>query len=897
MYLNQYLFLFVSCFIRKEFLGNGDRKSNPGCRPTNKTKNKRKTSEDEHADLLATENLLKTTQVRHSFYDLHINEFYDHPIIINFILFIETERSKLDPLPEEKSTTPSDTYRRVYPDWKPSTTLEKADVVGTIEAIEDAAATPRNPRDKSAWRKSNLNSAEDTAESYSRRVMRQRSREGTTSPLHSIIEEDRRKSVIQQLGDRPASDRLHIYIRRPSDSPESVSSELKSPINIAAMSTVTTTAPLLDTNTVTSDHHSIYIRPSSDHTPSTIVDKAPVDTTNTVDSTPPRRLRRLTSIDDLTNNKIEIDSDNIETPPSQRRQMPAANTSVTDSSTKSVSSPCRKLQTPRPLHKKTIDGSSSRVDQAAVDTATKSTIEAAEKLGDGQFDRHSSARRTRRYKRPTDHSNSGAEDRTPDASATETSPVNAEPDLLDLDSIELPKIEDKDARLKRWQERLKSLDKDDPKHSAAIKVMTRVGKVGRNLSSINQEDVREAIRNLKSPTETPERVWSPPREIIRDKNVPTKASQHELNDEGFEETQSLVSDTPSHGKDSTSSCNEQSEATTTTTGTTGKKASSSNASTVSTIRIRPLRLTSSDSAATTSSETSRKKTVAGSTTTITVKQPYVQSLLERNRASLERSRSLRIPSTLPSVALRTGVLPKRTNSLRHSNGQTATSNSVGPLRSRTTGSVDAVERSGSRTSLRSSRSSLNSAASTNTVRNVGQKSSATSPRSTTTMTLEKSIYKKPLTLSSPATSTTPVSSPIRSRMPASRSSSSGSSIGPTVRRSPAATAVSPSKTNIISSTSFKENQSANTTPVRYAGRSMRLSPSAPSTNNNNNNQYQSGNNNGSSNSISSAAAKITARLSTPPATINSSSGKIQSVSNFMRPTAASSTKFSGAKGK
>lgn len=800
----------------------------------------------------------------------------------------------MDPLPEEKSTTPSDTYRRVYPDWKPSTTLEKADVVGTIEAIEDAAATPRNPRDKSAWRKSNLNSAEDTAESYSRRVMRQRSREGTTSPLHSIIEEDRRKSVIQQLGERPASDRLHIYIRRPSDSPESVSSEVKSPINIAAMSTVTTTAPMLDTNAITSDHHSIYIRPSSDHNPSTMVDNSPVDTVNTVDTTPPRRLRRLTSIDDLTNNKIEIDSDNIETPPSQRRQIPSVNTSVTDSATKSVSSPCRKLQTPRPLHKKTIDSNSLRVEQAAVDTTIPSTVEAAEKLGDGQFDRHSSARRTRRYKRPTDHSNSGAEDRTPDASATETSPVKVDQDLLDLDNIELPKIEDKDARLKRWQERLKSLDKDDPKHIAAVKVMTRVGKVGRNLSSINQEDVREAIRNLKSPTETPERVWSPPREIIRDKNVPTKASQHELNDEGFEETQSLVSDTPSHGKESTSSCNEQSEATTTTTGTTGKKASSSNASTVSTIRIRPLRLTSSDSAATTSSETSRKKTVAGSST-VTVKQPYVQSLLERNRASLERSRSLRIPSTLPGMTLRTSVLPKRTNSLRLSNGQTATSSSVGPLRSRTTGSVEAVERSGSRTSLRSSRSSLNSAVSTNTVRNAGQKSSATSPRSTTTMTLEKSIYKKPLTLSSPATSTTPVSSPIRSRMPASRSSSSGSSIGPTVRRSPATTALSPSKTNIISSTSFKENQSVNTTPVRYAGRSTRLSPTVPSTNNNNN-HYHSGNNNGSSNSISSAAAKITARLSTPPATINSS-GKIQSVSNFMRPTAASATKFSGAKGK
>lgn len=67
--------------------------------------------------------------------------------------FSESEKgSKLDTLPEEKlhhlpsqiqpptvvptiQTTSSEPYRRVYPEWKPSTTLEKTDVVGTIETL------------------------------------------------------------------------------------------------------------------------------------------------------------------------------------------------------------------------------------------------------------------------------------------------------------------------------------------------------------------------------------------------------------------------------------------------------------------------------------------------------------------------------------------------------------------------------------------------------------------------------------------------------------------------------------------------------------------------------------------------------------------------------------------
>lgn len=67
-------------------------------------------------------------------------------------LITESEKgSKLDPLPEEKSnnsptraqpaptSVPAEPYRRVYPEWKPSSTLDKTDVVGTMEALAGMA--------------------------------------------------------------------------------------------------------------------------------------------------------------------------------------------------------------------------------------------------------------------------------------------------------------------------------------------------------------------------------------------------------------------------------------------------------------------------------------------------------------------------------------------------------------------------------------------------------------------------------------------------------------------------------------------------------------------------------------------------------------------------------------
>jgi hypothetical protein len=80
-------------------------------------------------------------------------EAFTQTFVLIFRHFTESEKgSKLDTLPEEKShhspsqiqsptaiptiqTSSAEPYRRVYPEWKPSSTLEKTDVVGTIETL------------------------------------------------------------------------------------------------------------------------------------------------------------------------------------------------------------------------------------------------------------------------------------------------------------------------------------------------------------------------------------------------------------------------------------------------------------------------------------------------------------------------------------------------------------------------------------------------------------------------------------------------------------------------------------------------------------------------------------------------------------------------------------------
>lgn len=604
------------------------------------------------------------------------------------------------------------------------------------------------------WRKSNLNTSDDQ-ESEARNYRRQRSRE-----LHSIVEEDKRKNIIQQLGDRAATDKLSIYIRKPS---EQVRDEALKPLARSSSSENRQSIFIKQDHSPThpAEKHCIYIK-EGNNSPSII---SSIQSTSERDSVaePSHRVYENAS------NKVEIDSDNVETPPSSRR----------------ILSNCKRLEAPRPLHPETLELA-----------AQKNLINPIEQeiLGDGQFDRFSSARRTRRFKRPTDYS-SGTEDK----SASMTSPDSPRENSSKSGSKQLSDcsfVSEKGDKLKQWQQKLKTLDAELEKESKKAntnedEIKNRVGKVGRSVSRISQEDVREAIRGLKSSSN--DAKWAG-KEFARDSCRRAKNPAHELNDEGFEETQSLVSDTNSHGKESTSSCADV---------TDSKK---------------PKRLLSTESVETSTSETSKKPSSSSKSATL-------QSLIVKNQQSLEKSRSLRGAPPSKLAQLNT----KRATSMRKTDSQSSV------------GRRD-VERSSSRTSLRSSRSSINSVVSTNTVKRVPLKPEPSNSS------------KKPFTSHSSSSNT----NKIVSRQPASRSSSSGSSIGP--KRN---TAI---KSSV--STSFKENQTSNTNNLSSKSVKPLGSRSSATTNN-------------ISAVNSNARTATTSRTSARPG------------SSFMRPTAASATKVKG----
>ncbi|XP_047994853.1 LOW QUALITY PROTEIN: inverted formin-2-like [Leguminivora glycinivorella] len=365
---------------------------------------------------------------------------------------------------------------------------------------------------------------------------------------------------------------------------------------------------------------------------------------------------RITSHKDV-KDRVEIDSDNIETPPVQRKMF----------NPPPEREPCRKFQ---PSLAKNNDKTVEMRDLCQ------------EILGDGQFDRFSAARRTRRYKRNTDSSSPEDEKKpeSPTELVAETQVIR--PSKLDIQAsyaVETPEIakpvetnkDDKENRLKRWQDRLKNQSTEKP---APTKETKHPYSRMRRQTSINQEDVQKAIRELKSPTETPTGVWSRsayrksmtakndkiPAERTTSPRIPKVKSEHELNDEGFEETQSLNSESASQG--ASSGCNVECDS--------------------------PVPLKS--------------------------KSPIAPKKIT--------TKELRTPP-------RTPIDPKRTVQKRQSS-----------LR---------VERSTSRASLRSSRSSLNSSASVATVK-----------RAPAPVKPAPKVVPKPVV-----------------RMPASRSSSSGSSVG------------------------------------------------------------------------------------------------------------------------
>lgn len=384
-----------------------------------------------------------------------------------------------------------------------------------------------------------------------------------------------------------------------------------------------------------SDHR---ISTSVDNTQNIYVsspDSGPHSITSTFRRSPSRR------------DKAEIDSDNIETPPVTRKSM--ADT-VKDND---------HLDSTKPL----FDNE-------------------GEPLGNGQFDRFSSARKTRRYKRPM-LSNAGSDDQsaavTPEPSEKNTTKIYIEPKspTVVLEQKHLtPTNEDKESRLKRWQERLKSLDQ----HTGLMESPTPTNSTSRSSSrksivnaAVNSEEVKDAVHYLQ-------------RQSSKSNN---KVINVELNDEGFEESQSLVSDTPSQGKDNNSGTE-----TTDVAGSSGGPVK---------------RMNSSESAVTsTSSESKSKPTVKGRS-------------LTPSRHLTTRTQSLRSASATRSsagTACPRPNLPIRQNSLRKNDSDSGLASQAKRI---------PVQKSNSRNSLLSSRSSLNSAVSTNTVKKAPTTSGISKP--------------------------------------------------------------------------------------------------------------------------------------------------------------------------
>lgn len=508
----------------------------------------------------------------------------------------------------------------------------------------------------------------------------------------------------------------------------------------------------------------------------------------------------------------EIDADNIETPPVTRRVIATPTSTVVTVSL---------TDKPKPEEKSTA--------------GTAATTAAAEQDAPGHFDRHASTRRTRRFKRPTDYSSGNEELVTPSQEIKQSASAS-----------EL-------RRQQKQEEQQKQQQQQQPEKARNI---TKLEKVGRHISSINQEDVREAIRNLKSPTGTPERPWSPPRDLTPSK-LKLTVSGHELNDEGFEETQSLVSDTPSHGKgeSTNSSCNEANDAPTQRSRPLSKqKTSTTSISGMGSRladRLQQARMRgSSTSAAPSSGNKSQIQIPTPSTTT--------------HKRSLSASRPLRMPNGSPMLSATPTAIPPNVRSssatgVRREPAQYAPSYALTAPKQRD------VERSSSRNSLRSSKSSINSGASTQTV--VRRLPSVQRPAAS--VSVDSSPSKRPL-----ATQNT---RPTPGRgVPASRSSSSGSSVGPSVIlvrskltsgpriAQPQSQSQSQSQT-LASSTSFKENQSGSMAPAASrmsAARSAMLVKNVM-------NQQQ---------------AKSSASQQQQQQSRN------RSVSSFMRPTASSATK-------
>ncbi|XP_022907474.2 formin-F [Onthophagus taurus] len=546
----------------------------------------------------------------------------------------ESDRSNntLDTLPEGKQvyTGGQNSYRKVYPDWKPSVAIENADVVGAMEAVEEVQP---QVKDKSAWRKSNLNVANSTEETKEDSRFRYHTLPRTRIEITEEEDDDNRKSLIASLGEKPAHDRLTLYIRRPSDTPSNPSEKSN-------------------------------------------ISKHEVDGAQ----------------EEMISNKVEIDQDNIETPPAIRKIFTP---SPVDKREPIQPSPCRRLL-----------GRSSLPSKESSSLHSPEEIEPKETLGDGQFDRFSATRRTRRFKRQSEinpietslTSTSSLQSSSPSSPSSGQTELIAEKEIINVNQmgqiessipVNIGKADDRDARLKAWQERLKCQN-----DVGEVKVHRR----SRNQTGINQDDVKMALKfKISAPIDIePEKRVSKSylttdESNAETKNNPTRKTKED--DEGFEENLSLMSESPSQGASSSANYDPD---------------------TVSDEKEAVLTSTRE------SKHNQKGNVIKPKEKLKNIPIKPISNKIEPKRPIFDRNNSLRHSTVVLSQDSKKSVIPRRTNSLRKPDSQ---SNNIKKNINLSGNKIlNEVQRSSSRNSIGSSRTSINSSTSTNTVKKLPLKS-------------------------------------------------------------------------------------------------------------------------------------------------------------------------------
>lgn len=298
-----------------------------------------------------------------------------------------------------------------------------------------------------------------------------------------------------------------------------------------------------------------------------------------------------------------------------------------------------------------------------------------------------------------------------------------------------------------------------------------------DLKPVGGSNTRDLEKDIRSADDPRDRSTTRQNSMFRSRFIPDisvtssppssgKGRDQELNDEGFEETQSLVSETLSQETSSGNYETDTHDSTRCSPAELGSYGGEQHRRSVITV-VDDDDLDGQRSSVDKLLKPASDKTFDKKATTRNASEK--SSFLPKRTASGKRE----------SCALR------KTESLKRSSN-VVPSNDMGMSRNE-------VQRSGSRSSLRSSRSSLNSATSVNTVRNLAANHAHLRSYTSAIRALTNDLRK-----SSPSSSPLPPKNAVDkrrpsprqvgvSRIPASRSSSSGSSVGPaarSVRRAP-----------------------------------------------------------------------------------------------------------------